>query len=74
MARELPAGLSDAQRIVLSEFFAGRISAGQLTQRLGIEVVDVAHRSLSEPAPRTDPKVPRQRTVRIPNPLRWAGQ
>jgi hypothetical protein len=37
MGSQLPAELSDTQRIVLSEFYAGRISAGQLTQRLGIE-------------------------------------
>jgi hypothetical protein len=37
MERELPAGLSDHQRSALLEFFAGHISAGQLTQRLGIE-------------------------------------
>jgi hypothetical protein len=37
MERELPAGLSDHQRSVLLEFFKGHISAGLLTQRLGIE-------------------------------------
>jgi hypothetical protein len=37
MSRELPPGLSDAQRSTLSEFFAGHISAGQLSQRLGFE-------------------------------------
>lgn len=36
MGRELPAGLSDAQRMALSEFYAGHISAGQLSQRLGL--------------------------------------
>jgi hypothetical protein len=37
MEREFPAGLSEDQRSVLCEFFKGHISAGQLTQRLGIE-------------------------------------
>ena len=37
MERQLPAGLSEIQRSALSEFFAGHISAGQLTQRLGID-------------------------------------
>ena len=37
MARQLPAGLSDPQRTALSEFYAGHISAGQLSQRLGLE-------------------------------------
>lgn len=36
MARELPAGLSDAQRNTLLEFFAGHITAGKLTERLEI--------------------------------------
>lgn len=48
MDRELPAGLSDTQRIVLSEFYAGRISAGQLTQRLGVEAQPTSHSSSSE--------------------------
>jgi hypothetical protein len=48
MGRELPAGLSDTQRIVLSEFYAGRISAGQLTQRLGIEAQPTSDSSSSE--------------------------
>jgi hypothetical protein len=39
MDRQLPAGLSDAQRSALCEFFAGHISAGQLTQRLGIDAL-----------------------------------
>lgn len=34
MRRPLPAGLTDRQRTVLSEFFAGRITAGELSQRL----------------------------------------
>jgi hypothetical protein len=38
MEGQLPAGLSDSQRWVLREFFKGHISAGQLTQRLGIDV------------------------------------
>lgn len=37
MDRELPAGLSDAQRWALLEFFKGHIPAGQLTERLGID-------------------------------------
>lgn len=63
MERELPAGLSDAQRIALSEFFAGRLSAGQLTNRLGIEPTGVA-----EPALERDRHRPG--AVRIPNPFR----
>jgi hypothetical protein len=34
MRRELPAGLSDRQRIALSEFFDGHLPAGQLAERL----------------------------------------
>ena len=34
MRRELPAGLSDSQRTALSAFFAGHLSAGQLSERL----------------------------------------
>jgi hypothetical protein len=37
MGRQLPAGLSHAQRSALSEFYTGHISAGQLSQRLGLE-------------------------------------
>lgn len=37
MDRHLPPGLSDAQRCALLEFYAGHVSAGQLTERLGIE-------------------------------------
>jgi hypothetical protein len=37
MDRALPAGLTNTQRNVLSDFYAGRISAGHLMQRLGIE-------------------------------------
>ena len=48
MERRLPAGLTDAQRIVLLQFFAGHISAGQLTQRLGLEPPEAAHNSASE--------------------------
>lgn len=54
MERQLLAGLSDAQRGVLCEFFAGRISAGQLTQRLGIETPSPTQAS----SPRPDPAVP----------------
>jgi hypothetical protein len=36
MERQLPPGLSDAQRCVLLDFFDGRLPAGQLTERLGI--------------------------------------
>ena len=63
MERDLPAGLSDIQRNVLSDFFAGRISAGQLTKRLGIEVPEVAHQHV-------DPDVQQQGAVRISSPLR----
>ena len=37
MDRALPAGLTNTQRNVLSDFYAGRISAGHLMQHLGIE-------------------------------------
>jgi hypothetical protein len=63
MERDLPPGLSDTQRNVLSEFFAGRIPAGQLTKRLGLESPEAAHQHM-------DPDVRRRRAVRIPNPLR----
>lgn len=63
MDRDLPAGLSDTQRNVLSEFFAGRIPAGQLTKRLGVEVSEAAHEQV-------DSDVRPERAVRIPNPLR----
>jgi hypothetical protein len=53
MARELPAGLSEAQRSVLCEFFKGHISAGQLTQRLGIDVTTPAGDSSSARQART---------------------
>jgi hypothetical protein len=36
MARGLPPGLSDEQRNALSEFYAGRITAGQLSGRLAL--------------------------------------
>ena len=45
MGRELPAGLSDAQRAALSEFYTGHISAGQLTHRLGLEEPTPTHDS-----------------------------
>jgi len=48
MERELPDGLSNTQRIVLSEFYAGRISAGQLTHRLGVEAQPTSHSSSSK--------------------------
>jgi hypothetical protein len=73
MERELPAGLSDAQRSVLCDFFAGRISAGQLTQRLGIEAPASARHPSTEPSPevqQVNPDGHRQRSVPIPNPLR----
>ena len=34
--RELPAGLSDDERGALSEFYAGRMTAGQLCERLAV--------------------------------------
>lgn len=37
MERQFPPGLSDAQRYALLEFYAGHLSAGQLTARLGID-------------------------------------
>jgi hypothetical protein len=47
VARELPPELSDGQRAVLSQFFAGHISAGQLSQRLAL---DNARRANGQPA------------------------
>ena len=71
MERELPAGLSDAQRCALSEFFAGRVSAGQLTQRLGIETSPQARDSSPVPQSRVHSDVPPQRSaVRNSNPPR----
>ena len=52
MERQLPAGLSDDQRNALAEFYAGRLSAGQLTRRLGIE-----------PQPPRDPLAERHRAT-----------
>jgi hypothetical protein len=63
MERDLPAGLSDAQRNVLSEFFAGRIPAGQLTKRLGIESPQVARQDAA-------PDVRPPRGMSIPGALR----
>jgi hypothetical protein len=73
MERDLPARLSDSQRAVLSEFYAGRISAGQITQRLGIAVPEAAQNLSPERPLRGSPKMARQRAVSIPNLLRWAG-
>jgi hypothetical protein len=73
MERQLPAGLSDAQRSALSEFFAGHISAGQLTQRLGIQAPAPTHDSSSErqsPAQQVHREVPRNRAARSPTPPR----
>lgn len=63
MDRDLPAGLSDTQRNVLSEFFAGRIPAGQLTTRLEVAAPVVVHRHV-------DPDARRWLAVRILNLLR----
>src|SRR5579864_3400359 len=35
MARKLPPGLSHSQRVMLSEFFAGHLTAGELSERVG---------------------------------------
>lgn len=62
MKRQLPAGLSDAQRTALTEFFAGHISAGQLTQRLGIEAPPPIHDpppGRQSPVQKADPEVAR---------------
>ena len=67
MERELPAGLSDAQRWVLLEFFKGHIPAGQLTKQLGIDaraeperhlfpVAAVPPEARAEHAPRKSPQ------------------
>jgi hypothetical protein len=50
--RQLPQGLSDAQRYALLEFFAGHLSAGQLTKRLGF---DDAGRAQASPKPERHP-------------------
>lgn len=52
MEREMPAGLSEAQRWVLCEFFKGHISAGRLTQRLGLDAHPRTRSSSSERQPR----------------------
>ena len=36
MPRELPSGLSDRHRDALTQFFAGLITAGQLSERLAL--------------------------------------
>ena len=67
MERQLPAGLSEIQRSALSEFFAGHISAGQLTQRLGIDAPPAARDSSSSRQCRVqeaDREVPRERPAR----------
>lgn len=58
MERDLPAGLSEAQRNVLCEFFKGHITAGQLTQRLGIDA----------PTPTGDSSSARQNRVQALHP------
>jgi hypothetical protein len=67
MERQLPAGLSEVQRRALSEFFAGHISAGQLTQRLGIDAPPPARDSSSARQSRVqeaDLEVRRERPAR----------
>jgi hypothetical protein len=66
MGRHLPAGLSDAQQRVLSDFFAGHISAGQLTQRLGIASSPPRGSSPDPSAPTqdVDPEIPGDRPAR----------
>lgn len=67
MGRELPQGLSDAQRMALCEFFEGHISAGQLSQRLGLEAPTstdgLASQRLSR-VPEVDRQVARDRAIR----------
>ena len=73
MERQLPAGLSDTQRSVLSEFFAGRVSAGQLTQRLGIEAPAapaIRRLSASSRVQVADLELPRGRAAGIATALR----
>ena len=65
MDRELPTGLSDAQRAALSEFYAGHISAGQLSQRLGLQAPtstgdSAQHRALVR---EVHPEVPRRGAI-----------
>ena len=51
MRRELPSGLSNRQRIALSEFFAGHLSAGQLQERLSLAArEDEAARAARRPS------------------------
>lgn len=67
MERDIPAGLSDQQRSVLLEFFKGHISAGQLTQRLGIETLPRTRNSRSERQShlrQPPPDLPRDRATR----------
>lgn len=74
MERQLPAGLSDQQRSVLLEFFKGHISAGQLTQRLGIEPSPPTRDSRSERQShlrQSQPELPRARAARSAG---WRGR
>jgi len=56
----LPEALTDAQRSALLEFYAGRISAGEFSRRLGLtpddavgsEPTDIPAPTLSHPQPR----------------------
>jgi hypothetical protein len=67
MGRHLPAGLSDAQRIALCEFYERHISAGQLMQRLGIEAPTQTHGSSQHqpPEPEVHREPPRHRAASI---------
>ena len=74
MERQLPPELSDSQRWVLREFFKGHISAGQLTQRLEIDVPTPTGDSPSSARPtrvqERQPAAPRDRATRPANALR----
>lgn len=63
MERQFPAGLSAEQRSALCDFYAGRISAGQLlTLRLGIEAPPPRDPPAGRrrPAPEVDREAPRE--------------
>jgi hypothetical protein len=71
MERVLPAGLSDQQRRVLLDFFKGHVSAGQLTERLGIEPSPQIRDSQSERQPRLRQMRPVRRRVRAFLTVSW---
>jgi hypothetical protein len=72
MERQFPAGLSAEQRSALCDFYAGRISAGQLTLRLGIEAPPPRDPPAERhrPASEGDREAPREQPGSKPFPAR----